>query len=145
MATVFDVVRYILEQSEPMSAVKLQKLAYYSQAWHLAWDGVPLFEDRVEAWANGPVVRRLWDAHKGTFQVTTDTFEDGDSSNLESEETSTIDAVLNYYGDKTPHWLSLLTHQEAPWKDARRGLEPGERGSHEITKQSMQDYYAGLL
>lgn len=44
MANVFDTAKYILEQSGPMSAMKLQKLCYYSQVWSLVWDDSPLFE-----------------------------------------------------------------------------------------------------
>ena len=44
MANVFDTAKYILEQSGPMSAMKLQKLCYYSQVWSLVWDDAPLFE-----------------------------------------------------------------------------------------------------
>jgi uncharacterized phage-associated protein len=44
MANVHDVAAYILEKvGEPISTMKLQKLVYYSQAWHLAWDEEPLF------------------------------------------------------------------------------------------------------
>ncbi len=56
MAHVQDVARYILEKRGRMSAMKLQKLVYYSQGWHLVFDGEPLFAERIEAWANGPVV-----------------------------------------------------------------------------------------
>ena len=35
MATVFDVTKYILHKCGKMSTWKLQKLCYYSQAWHL--------------------------------------------------------------------------------------------------------------
>jgi len=51
MATAHDVAAYILDKCGSMSAMKLQKLVYYSQAWHLVWDDAPLFEERVEAWA----------------------------------------------------------------------------------------------
>ena len=44
MATVFDVARYILEKYGPLSAMKLQKMVYYSQAWSLVWDDAPLFD-----------------------------------------------------------------------------------------------------
>ena len=36
--TVFDVANYILNKQGSMSAMKLQKLVYYSQAWSLVWD-----------------------------------------------------------------------------------------------------------
>lgn len=68
-ASVLDVAACVLESQGPMSHMKLQKLCYYSQAWHLAWEGVPLFPERIEAWANGPVVPVLYEALRGEFQV----------------------------------------------------------------------------
>ena len=57
-ATAHDVAAFILrEYGRPMSTMKLQKLGYYAQAWHLAWEGVPLFDDNIEAWANGARLR----------------------------------------------------------------------------------------
>ena len=50
MPNVSDVARYILEQMEFTTAMKLQKLVYYSQAWSVVWDGEALFDDRIEAW-----------------------------------------------------------------------------------------------
>ena len=126
-----------------MSAMKLQKLVYYSQAWHLVWDEEALFSNRIEAWANGPVVRELYNHHRGQFSV--GTWSRGDSDRLQPSERSTIDAVLSFYGNKQAHWLSELTHREAPWRDARAGLAPGERGNSEITKEKLADYYGGLL
>ena len=43
MATVFDVAAYILAKRGEMTAWKLQKLVYYSQAWSLVWDQRPIF------------------------------------------------------------------------------------------------------
>lgn len=40
--------------------MKLQKLVYYSHAWWLAFNNEPLFDDDVEAWPWGPVVRSLY-------------------------------------------------------------------------------------
>jgi uncharacterized phage-associated protein len=56
MAKVSDVAEYILEKVGETTAMKLQKLVYYSQAWHLAWTEQPLFKDKIEAWCNGPVI-----------------------------------------------------------------------------------------
>lgn len=69
MASAHDVAAYILKRMGQMTAMKLQKLVYYSQAWSLVWDEAPLFNERIEAWANGPVVRELYEAHRGQFQV----------------------------------------------------------------------------
>jgi uncharacterized phage-associated protein len=143
MASVHDVARYILERHGEMPAVKLQKLVYYSQAWHLVWADKPLFQERIEAWANGPVSPALYAGHRGSYSVSK--WSKGDVANLTATERHSIDAILKHYGDKTAFWLSELSHQEKPWRSAREGLGPGERGSQEITKATMAEYYGSLV
>jgi len=142
MASALDVAELILQQTGPMTTMKLQKLVYYSQAWSLVWDEKPLFDERIEAWANGPVVRELYDAHRGRFEV--DTIDGGNPAVLDGEERETILAVLEYYGDKPSQWLSDLTHMEDPWRDGRRGLPDSARSDAEITHASMLEYYESL-
>lgn len=146
MARVLDVAAYILAKHGPMTAMKLQKLVYYSQAWHLVWDEEPLFNEDIEAWANGPVVPALYRAHRGRLQLQPEESLGGDASGLTNSERETIDAVLHAYGDKSANWLSELTHREDPWRDARRnaGLHDGERGSAIINPADMYEYYDSL-
>ncbi len=40
--------------------LKLYKLVYLAHAWHLANGKGPLFEEDIEAWPHGPVVRDLY-------------------------------------------------------------------------------------
>lgn len=142
MVNVFDVVKYILSKKKPITAMKLQKLVYYCQVWSLIWDEKPLFEEKIKAWANGPVVRKLYDWHKGKYSI--DTIKLGDINNLEDYQKETINSVLGFYGDKTSQWLSDLTHAENPWKEARKGLSDGERGDNEITHASIEEYYSSI-
>lgn len=134
---------YILNKLGSTSAMKLEKLVYYSQAWSLVWDSRPLFSARIEAWASGPFVPALYQKHRGQFSVSK--WEHGDAAHLRPQERETIDAVLKFYGDKSPYWLSALTHREKPWIDARQGLAPGERGQVEITCAAMAEYYSSLV
>jgi uncharacterized phage-associated protein len=143
MASAHDVAAYILDKLGMMTAMKLQKLVYYSQAWSLVWDERPLFMARIEAWANGPVVPQLYSEHRGMFKVAK--WPLGDPARLKQPERDTVDAVISFYGDKTPQWLSALTHQERPWLDAREGLDPGERGDRVISHAAMAEYYGGLV
>ncbi|EKO3828619.1 DUF4065 domain-containing protein [Vibrio harveyi] len=144
MATEFDVVKYILDELGEISAMKLQKLVYYSQAWSLVWDEEELFSEDFEAWANGPVLRSLYHEHRGLFKVNADTFSQGNKEELTEDQVETIDKVLEFYGDKSAQWLSNLTHKESPWKDARGTLEAMASSSEVITKGSMEEYYAAL-
>lgn len=143
MASALDVAKYILEQQGEMTAMKLQKLVYYSQAWHAVWEEKPLFNDVIQAWINGPVVPTLYELHKGRFNVSPDRALPS-NDNLSKAEKESIDKVLSFYGDKPSQWLSDLTHSEEPWLQARKGLAPNQRGSREITLSSMVEYYESL-
>lgn len=138
-----DVADYILSRLNSMSAMKLQKLVYYSQAWSLAWTERPLFVEDIQAWANGPVVYSLYDLHRGHFKVGRGFFK-GEPSRLSIEQRDTVRRVLNYYGDKDPQWLSNLTHLERPWRDAREGVPEGQPSCAVITKEAMLEYYSSL-
>ena len=125
--------------------MKLQKLCYYSQAWSLVWDDKPLFEEDFQAWANGPVCKELFDAHRGMFSISAPNITSNLKSNdLTDAQKATIDVVLKYYGNKDAQWLSTLTHMESPWKDTRAGVAPGISSSAIITKESMAQYYGSL-
>ena len=143
MANVFDVAKYILHKQGEMSAMKLQKLCYYSQAWSLVWDDAPLFDEEFEAWANGPVCRPLFLHTQGRFLIS-EKDEKGDIRKLKAYQKETIDAVLMHYGKHDAQWLSRLTHMEEPWKSARKGTPLGEGSTEIISKDSMAVYYGGL-
>ncbi len=142
MAHAKDVAAYILQKCGGVTAWKLQKLVYYSQAWSLVWDDRPLFDERIEAWANGPVCPELYKAHRGKFRV--EVIPEGDPEKLDDVAKETVNAVLEYYGDKSPQWLSDLTHLEAPWKDARNGLPSGASSDVVIEHDAMARYYEAL-
>lgn len=140
--SVFDVASFILYKKGEMTTMKLQKLVYYCQAWSLVWDSEPLFKESIEAWANGPIVRELYKEHKGEFKIAS--LAKGNPEILAKDQRQTVEAVLDFYGDKTPHYLSNLTHAEDPWRNAREGLAPGQRGHRQITHDAMAEYYEGL-
>lgn len=142
MASVHDVAAAILERTGPIDTFKLQKLVYYSQAWHLVWDEEPLFTEPVKAWAGGPVVYALYEHHRGQYSVSMWPW--GDAKRLTPEQQETVDVVVDAYGKLSGRQLSQLTHREEPWRVARGDLGPGERGSRVIEPATMQDYYSAL-
>lgn len=143
MANVFDVASYILEQHGAMSTMKLQKLCYYSKAWHLVWEETPLYPEVTQAWANGPVVPSLYQEHKSQYTISELTR--GDKNALTDVERESIDIVLRHYGSMKAFELSDLTHRESPWLNARGDAAAGERSNAVITDQDMYEYYDGLV
>jgi uncharacterized phage-associated protein len=117
--------------------MKLQKLVYYSQAWSIVWDDDVLFPEEIEAWRNGPVVRELYEAHRGRFRI--DTIEGGDAGALTEEQMDTVNTVLEFYGDKSAQWLSDLAHMEDPWKSAW-----AEGPNTVISKEALAEYYSSI-
>jgi len=142
MATADDVAAAILEISGPIDTFKLQKLVYYCQAWHIVWDDEELFPDAIEAWAGGPVVRTLYERHRGQYTVTTWPW--GDPEQLSPSQRESVRIVVSAYGKLTGRQLSALTHKERPWREARTNLAPGERGNQVIPPEDLADYYGGL-
>jgi uncharacterized phage-associated protein len=145
MANVFDIAKYILENLGPITAMKLQKLCYYSQAWSLVWEEQPLFDNRIEAWGNGPVSPELYQWHKGKFIVNMDdNLISSCNNNLTDNQIVTIDNVLNTYGKYTAQELSDLTHKENPWKIANGTCPISDHCDAEITLESMHEYYSSI-
>lgn len=147
MANVFNVARYILRKTGRVSSWKLQKLCYYSQAWAVTWTERPLFRNRIEAWRNGPVCPDFFNIHQGKFYVDLNDVPDylEDKQNpLTDDEEDTINQVLDHYQHMEPYELRELTHSEAPWQNARKGVPEGSTSHNEITVESMGDYYSGL-
>ena len=147
MANVFDVAKYILHSiGGDISTMKLQKLCYYAQAWHLVWhDNKPLFSEDFEAWVNGPVCKELFHCHQGKFIISeNDLLGDELTGSLTDEEISTIDKIIDFYGSKTGAWLSELTHKEKPWLEARGNISTQSISHNIISKKSMYDYYRSL-
>lgn len=142
MARADDVAAYIVAKLGPLDAMKLQKLVYYSEAWHLAWDGESIFPDPIEAWANGPVIPSLWRRHRGQFMV--NSWSSGDQNELTASEKETIDVVLEFYSGFSGQQLGQRTHEERPWQEARGSLPPGASCSNQLDRTVMQDYYGSL-
>jgi uncharacterized phage-associated protein len=143
MPSVLDVAAYILERLGESSSMKLQKLVYYAQAWSLVWDEEPLFSESLEAWANGPVCRALYEQHKGKFKLEAGMI-NGNPDALDADQRASVDAVINFYGQHNAQWLIDLTHQEEPWLKARDGVPINEKCENVIELAWMAEYYSGL-
>lgn len=142
MASAHDVAKYILEQKGELDTWKLEKLVYYSQAWHLVWDSEPLFEEQIQAWANGPVIPVLFREHRGKFKMKS--WPKGRIARLTRSQRESIDVVLKHYGKRSGFALRELTHKEPPWKDARKGVPAGAPSEKQITPGAIVSYYGSL-
>jgi putative zinc finger/helix-turn-helix YgiT family protein len=146
-ASVGDVAAYILRELQQcgdfVTNLRLQKLVYYVQAWCLAFYDQPLFRKEIEAWMCGPVQPEVYERyHKYENMPIPET---PGEVRLTEAARKHIDAVLSVYGNYTAFTLAKMTHNEDPWRNARRDL-PGDEPSHAvISRESMHDFYAEML
>jgi uncharacterized phage-associated protein len=135
------------ETGNLISNLKLQKLCYYAQAWHLAIYGEELFEAKFEAWVHGPVIRDLYNTYRGFSWKPIEREELGqeyiDTFNrkiCESTKGFLEDIVDEYFG-MTAYELEVQSHKEDPWRIARRGLSEDVPCDRVIENSWMIDYY----
>lgn len=141
MADVITVAEYVLKQLGSSSTMKLQKIVYYSQAYHLVRRGQPLFPERIEAWRNGPVVRELYNRHAHEFVISDGFFQAHSDDKLQEHEIASIDHVVKALKNKTGRELSELTHSEAPWRDARGDIPAYQASNALISDEAIRNYY----
>lgn len=127
------------EVGEVVTHLRVQKLLYFAQAWHLLALERPLFNEDMQAWAHGPVVPSVFHALKehGWQPLPLD----GDSSGIDADSLEILEQVVDIYGDYTAKRLERMTHEEEPWIATRGDLAPEERCERAIPQQLIRDFY----
>lgn len=150
----------MLEKGLSVSPLKLQKLLYYQQAWHLVYFGKDntLFAETPHAWVNGPVYPDIYHEYKDKVPGMCDHLKITDfipnnidamteikrlvsKMELTNDEVELSERVIMLYGSKTQNQLIFLTHSEKPWSEQRKGLAPYEYSDKEISIATMYNYY----
>jgi uncharacterized phage-associated protein len=112
--------------------MKLQKLLYYAQGWHLALYNKKLFREKFEKWSYGPVVRRLYEKLRN-YKGKPIHIGVGKGSDLTSSVATFLERVWKTYGKYTAIQLSDQSHSEDPWIRAE--------DYKEISDDSLKEYF----
>jgi uncharacterized phage-associated protein len=142
MISCLDVAKYFLsltdeDSGDLISNLKLQKLVYYAQGFHLAIFDSPLFGDNIMAWEHGPVIPMLYHEYKD-YGADAIPPQDFDPAIFSSEIRDLLDEVYSVFGQFSAWKLRNMTHEEPPWKD-------GYEGSGLVTHESMKEYFKTLV
>ncbi len=139
----FDVAKYFLAQIDEdagdlISNLKLQKLVYYAQGFHLALYDRPLFPEPIEAWTNGPVIPDLYHYYKEYGAGPVPYPNNIDFSIYDEQTKSLLDEVYTVFGQFSAWKLRKMTQEEEPWKLA-------VQTNGQISHQSMKEYFQTQL
>ena len=123
MLTCHDIAKYFLAQADEeagdlISNLKLQKLVYYAQGFHLALNDTPLFSEEIKAWTHGPVVPLLYHAYKEYSSGAIPSPNNLDFSIFSETTKELLDEVYSVFGQFSAWKLRNMTHAEPPWRDA---------------------------
>lgn len=152
MITASTVARFFLafanECGDLVTNLKLNKLVYYSQAWHLALWGSPMFDEQIEAWVHGPVIPALYAEYKkyGYYPIIEKDLDlEEIKHHFSVQQQDLLDDVIEVYFPKSAYELEQLTHNEEPWVLARNGLQPDVASHNVIDPDVMRRYYAEMV
>ncbi|WP_395117756.1 Panacea domain-containing protein [Rhodanobacter sp. FW102-FHT14D06] len=143
MTTAKDVAGYIVkkfqDRGDLITNLKIQKLLYYVQGWHLGLHKERAFDGEFRAWIHGPVNLDVYHEYK-RYRWTPISDEQLDVD-LPKDLQEHVDEVLSVYGGDTAWALEHSTHLERPWLTARAGLNPDDEGHAVIRDEIMQEFF----
>ena len=146
MPSVHDVAGYLLRLADRdrsgIDHLKLQKLVYYAQAFHLGSEGTPLFTDRLHAWRYGPVSPDLWSRYRYRRGYIAPPKTQAEPS-LSDRERDVVELVYERFRDLSGPDLVRRTHGEAPWQQAMERSRDG--GSEVISHEVMRSFFRDRL
>lgn len=146
-------VDYILVRGGAMSHLKLQKILFYVQAYHLAYFEQEIIDDDFEAWVHGPVSRKIYNLLKEYSTLYSEIEYDGEytvpqdiiNKTICHDQVDLINDVIDELKDLSGTELENMTHSETPWINARRGYGAGDKSTEIIPKESIKEYYSKLI
>jgi uncharacterized phage-associated protein len=104
-----------------MSPLKLQKILFFAQGWHLGIYGTPLFDEPIYAWRLGPVVEDVYATfrHFGDVNIAMTEWNAGTGSQVKkADDRSFLDRIFAEYATEDAFALVERTHNADPWIDA---------------------------
>ena len=142
LAVADRIIQLSLEDETPVTPMQVQKLTYFCHAWMLGLGYGPLFQDAVESWQYGPVIRALYHTLKryGGDRITEPLLEK--SAVFNEREERIIRVIWRQYGQLDGIRLSSMTHaSDSPWEQTYRK----DKRSQIIHNHVIRDYYASLI
>ena len=139
------VISYVFEKLEEVTPLMLQKLLYFIQGESYALNGKPMFRENCQAWVHGPVYPEVYDMFRDFKYNPIDDARfailEGTEDELSHEERMVVDLVVNTFGEYSGKMLERITHEEEPWKLARKGYADYIPSNEPIIMENIGAYY----
>ena len=142
------VISYIFKKLREVTPLMLQKLLYFTQGVSYALNGRPIFPENCQAWVHGPVYPEVYDMFKdfkyNPIEDARFAIFDGIDNELDENERKVLDLVMNTFGEYGGRALERITHNEEPWKEARKGYDDSIPSNEIISMKNIEAYYTAM-
>ena len=142
------VIAYVFEKLEEVTPLMLQKLLYFVQGIYLALFDRPIFTEDCRAWVHGPVYPEVYDLFRDFKYNPIDDARfallEGTKDALTENEKKVIDLVVNTFGLYGGKVLEKITHNEKPWREARKGYDDTRSRVALLAKNRIMSYYKAV-
>lgn len=141
MSKALDIAKWFIDNNNQVAGatkkgnIKLNKLMYYAKGYYFDIKNEPLFDNKIEAWENGPVVKGIYSDYRynGLCKSTK-------RNKIEPEIVLLLKKINHIYGHKTSDELIELTHSESPWADVEEQVI--NRSNPDITDESLKKFFS---
>lgn len=142
MITALEVAKMFIkwgaDNGDTITNLKMQKLLYYAQSWHLVNFETRLFRDPIAAWEFGPVVACVYHYYK-KYKNTPLPIPKSVSSiegRLDKRQLDYLRDIFLIFNDFSATALVNMTHYDSPWKN---NFKKGQ--NNEIPAPELREYY----
>lgn len=140
------IANYFLTRSA-LTPKKIQKIVYYAYSWFIALNNENaneitnvLFDERPEAWLHGPVFPSLY-AHFKEYNWHEVPRIENEMIFANDEINNFLDNIWDVFGDLSADELEYMTHQEAPWINARSNVDSSSPSNNQISLEDIFNYF----
>ncbi len=137
------------QSAPPCDQIKINKLTFYAAGWYLVYYDTQLFQENIEAWPHGPVIRSLYYEFREFGRRNIDrlgniVLSNGEKApHVEKNIDNFLENIWNCYGDKIGIQLSNMTHDKGePWtivaENCKYNLDNKPIISADVIKQSFK-------
>ncbi len=123
---------------DDLSNMKLNKLLYYAQGQCLKQTGEPLFNDDIEAWQYGPLIKNVYQRYRSFGNEPITECDDAAAKSIGKQVATLLLNTAREYGRFSAFELKDKTHEKnGPWDTTYSKC--GNRAV--ISNESIKDYF----
>lgn len=146
---IYLISKYIIANVKDITPLALQKLLYFIQGFVIGLYDIDVFNTKCEAWAKGPVYRKIYERFSN-YQynsINEEEFIDYEHIDLGFDDkiVEVINSVIKNFSCYSGLVLSQMAHLTDPWLKKRISKKADDYSNDEISINDMKIYFDEII